>query len=85
MVDVLEQCAAIGDLLHAIEEGVMKKADVYAELGQVVAGKIPGRTSGDDVIIFDSTGKALQDVVAASIVYEKALEAGTRARLNLAD
>jgi alanine dehydrogenase len=85
VVDVLEQCAAIGDLHHAIEEGAMTKADVYAELGAIVTGRMPGRVSGEEIIIFDSTGTALQDVAAASIVYEKALEFGTGVRLNLAE
>jgi ornithine cyclodeaminase/alanine dehydrogenase-like protein (mu-crystallin family) len=84
VVDVLEQCAAIGDLHHAISAGVMGKSDVYAELGAVVAGRTPGRTSDDEIIIFDSTGTALQDVAAASIVYEKALGEGTGICLNLA-
>ena len=85
VVDVLDQCAAIGDLHHAIEAGVMSKSDVYAELGGVVSGKTPGRASDDEIIIFDSTGTALQDVAAASIVYEKALRTGAGYRLNLAD
>lgn len=85
VVDILEQCAAIGDLHHAIEAGVMRESDVYAELGEIVAGRIPGRTSDEEIIIFDSTGTALQDVAAASIVYEKALGAGVGIRLNLAE
>lgn len=85
VVDVIDQCAAIGDLHHAIEERVMKKEDVYAELGWIVAGQRPGRTSDEEIIIFDSTGTALEDVTAASIVYEKAMRAGRGARLNLAE
>jgi alanine dehydrogenase len=84
VVDVLEQCAAIGDLHHAIEAGVMRKSDVYAELGAIVAGRRPGRTSDEEITIFDSTGTALQDVAAALIVYEKALGAGLGISLNLA-
>jgi ornithine cyclodeaminase/alanine dehydrogenase-like protein (mu-crystallin family) len=85
VVDILDQCAAIGDLHHAIEAGVMNKSDVYAELGAIVAGRTPGRTSADEVIIFDSTGTALQDVAAASIVYQRALNAGKGTWLNLAE
>jgi alanine dehydrogenase len=85
VVDVLEQCAAIGDLHHAIAAGVMGKSDVYAELGEIVAGRTPGRTSAEEIIIFDSTGTALQDVAAASIVYQKALSAGKGTWLNLAE
>jgi ornithine cyclodeaminase/alanine dehydrogenase-like protein (mu-crystallin family) len=76
VVDVLEQCAAIGDLHHAIDAGVMTKSDVHAELGEILAGLRPGRTSDDEVIVFDSTGTALQDVAAAALVYRKAVREG---------
>jgi ornithine cyclodeaminase/alanine dehydrogenase-like protein (mu-crystallin family) len=85
VVDVLEQCVAIGDLHHAIAEGIMSKSDVYAELGAIVARRTPGRTSTEEIIIFDSTGTALQDVAAASIVYQKALSAAVGAWLNLVE
>jgi ornithine cyclodeaminase/alanine dehydrogenase-like protein (mu-crystallin family) len=45
---------------------------------EVVTGVKFGRTSADEIIVFDSTGLALQDVVAAAAVYEKAVNAGTR-------
>jgi ornithine cyclodeaminase/alanine dehydrogenase-like protein (mu-crystallin family) len=76
VVDVLEQCATIGDLHHALDAGAVTRADVHAELGQVVAGVKPGRTSAGEVTIFDSTGMALQDVVAAVVAYERAREMG---------
>ncbi|MBD0369925.1 MAG: ornithine cyclodeaminase family protein [Pyrinomonadaceae bacterium] len=85
VADILEQCAMMGDLHHAIEAGVITRADVYAELGEIVTGRLPGRTSEDETIIFDSTGTALQDVAAASIVYDKALKAGVGIKVNLAD
>ena len=72
VVDLLEQCATIGDLHHALKAGAMTKTQVHAELGPIVAGKAPGRTTEDEIIIFDSTGLALQDVAAAAVVYEKA-------------
>ncbi|MEK6769256.1 MAG: ornithine cyclodeaminase family protein [Gemmatimonadota bacterium] len=83
VVDVLEQCATIGDLHHAIEAGLATRASVHAELGEVVAGKKPGRRAPDEVIVFDSTGMALQDVAAAVAVYEKACAAGAGTRLHL--
>jgi ornithine cyclodeaminase/alanine dehydrogenase len=85
VVDILEQCASSGDLHHALEQGVVQRADVYAELGEIVAGRKPGRTSPGEIILFDSTGTALQDVAAAIAVYEKAVAAGTGLRVNLAD
>jgi len=45
---------------------------------EVVTGVKSGRTPADEIIVFDSTGLALQDVVAAAAVYEKAVNAGTR-------
>jgi alanine dehydrogenase len=74
VVDVLEQCIAIGDLHHAFNKGLVRKSDVHAELGEVVAGKKQGRMSDSEIIIFDSTGMALQDAAAAVLVYEKAIK-----------
>lgn len=76
VVDILEQCATIGELHHALEAGLMKKSDVYAELGEVVTGGKPGRTSADEIIILDTTGAAIQDVAAAAAAYERARERG---------
>jgi len=76
VTDVTEQCASIGDLHHAIAAGAMAREQVHAELGEIVAGKKPGRENDRETIIFDSTGMALQDVAAATIVYERALASG---------
>jgi ornithine cyclodeaminase/alanine dehydrogenase-like protein (mu-crystallin family) len=75
VVDVLEQCAAFGDLHHALEQGPMGEGDVHAELGEIIAGTKPGRTSPDETFVFDSTGMALQDAATAVVVLE-----GARAR-----
>ena len=84
VTDVLEQCAVMGDLHHALDAGVVTKADVHAELGEVVAGKKVGRESDKEIIVFDSTGMALQDVAAAARVYQKAQEQGSGIRLSFA-
>jgi ornithine cyclodeaminase/alanine dehydrogenase len=76
VTDIREQCAEIGDLHHAISAGVMRLEDVHAELGEIVAGRKPGRTSKEEITIFDSTGTALQDVAAAAAVYERAIREG---------
>ena len=83
VTDILEQCATMGDLHHAIDAGVMSRADVYAELGEIVASRKAGRRSADEIIVFDSTGTALQDVAAAALVYEKAMAAGAGTRVAL--
>ena len=83
VVDVLEQCAEIGELHHALAAGVMSRGEVHAELGDVVAGRKPGRTREDEITIFDSSGTALQDVAAAIAVYEKALARGRGTEVKL--
>jgi alanine dehydrogenase len=83
VVDIRSQCAEIGELHHAIAEGLMGVDGVHAELGEVVAGKKPGRESEDEIIVFDSTGTALQDVAAAAVVYAKALARGAGMRVAL--
>jgi alanine dehydrogenase len=85
VVDVLEQCAEIGELQHALAAGLMTREAVHAELGDVVAGRRPGRTRDDEITIFDSSGTALQDVAAAVVVYEKALACGRGAEVKLDD
>lgn len=84
VVDVVEQCATLGELHHALAAALMTRADVRAELGEVVAGRKPGRVSRDEVIVFDSTGTALQDVAAAAAVYEKARKVGRGVPWDLA-
>ena len=76
VADIREQCARVGELHHAIEAGLLNASDIHAELGEVVVGKRPARTSHSETFIFDSTGTALQDVAAAAVAYERAVEAG---------
>jgi alanine dehydrogenase len=84
IADSSEQCCAIGDVHHAIAQGLMRKEDIYAELSEIVAGQKPGRTSEEEIIIFDSTGIAIEDAVAAALVYEKANAAKLGGSFNFA-
>jgi alanine dehydrogenase len=83
VVDLLEQCASIGELHHSLDLGLITRSEVHAELGEIIAGKKAGRQSNDEIIIFDSTGTALQDVAAASIVYESAVSTGSGVLVDL--
>ena len=76
VADSLEQSCVIGDVHHAIAQGLMRKGDVYAELCEIVAGQKIGRAADDEIIVFDSTGVAIEDAVAAAAVYERALANG---------
>lgn len=82
VVDSLDQCAAIGDLHHALESGAIARDAVHAELVDLIAGRVPGRQTPDEITLFDSTGVALEDVGAAVMVYRRALAQGAGLRLD---
>ena len=73
VVDLIDQCKNVGELHHGIKAGVISEEEVHAELGQVIIGTRTGRTSDEEVIVFDATGSALQDTAGAIAVYERAV------------
>ncbi|MCP4895667.1 MAG: ornithine cyclodeaminase family protein [bacterium] len=75
-VDIIEQCAAVGELHHAILEGLIDHEKVHPELGQVIIGEALGRSDPDEIIVFDATGTGLQDAAGAAAAYERAIERG---------
>jgi alanine dehydrogenase len=83
VADILDQCAIMGDLRLAVASGVMTRDEVHAELGELVAGRKPGRTTDAQITLFDSTGTALQDVAAAAFLYGRALAAPGFATISL--
>jgi alanine dehydrogenase len=83
VVDLLHQCAQVGELHHALDAGLLTEEDVHGELGAVVAGHIPGRTSDQEITVFDATGTALQDTAAAVLAYQRAVEAGVGLTVHL--
>ena len=79
VIDDYEQCIHSGEINVPWSAGVLDDDDIHAELGEIVAGEREGRVETDGVTVFDSTGLAIQDVAAAHVVYERAVddEAGT--------
>jgi ornithine cyclodeaminase/alanine dehydrogenase-like protein (mu-crystallin family) len=61
-----------GDLIIPIQRGLMKETDIHAELGEIVAGTVSGRTSASQVTLFKSVGVAIQDLAAGARVLEQA-------------
>ena len=59
-----EQASHNGELVHAVEAGVLGRDDV-TQLGDVLSGSAEGRRSDDDITVFDSTGLAIQDLAIA--------------------
>lgn len=70
IADRLSQCVRLGEIHHAVEAKLMTEDDVYAELGDVVTGKKPGR-EGDELIVCDLTGVGVQDAAMAELAYSK--------------
>ena len=62
-----------GDLLNPLETGLILPEAIY-ELGQVIAGQIKGREGPEDITLFASQGLALEDMAAARVVYDRAVE-----------
>jgi alanine dehydrogenase len=68
--DDWEQASHNGELVHAVEAGVLSREDV-TELGAVLAGSAPGRRSDEEITTFDSTGLAIQDLALALAVLRR--------------
>jgi alanine dehydrogenase len=65
-----------GSFLAALDAGRIDENHVHAELGEVIAGEAPGRTSPEEITVFDSGGTAIETVAAAHLLYERAVEEG---------
>jgi ornithine cyclodeaminase/alanine dehydrogenase-like protein (mu-crystallin family) len=84
VVDVRAQALVMGDTRHAVAAGAIGRDAIHAELGDVLAGLRPGRTRDGEIVVFDSTGVAVQDVAASALAFELALERGVGRTLMLA-
>jgi alanine dehydrogenase len=84
VVDDLTQAVHSGEVNVPISEGLLAPQDIYAQIGEILTGKKPGRISDEEITIFDSTGLGIQDVAAGNAVYKKALDTGLGMRLKLA-
>lgn len=83
IVDELEQAKHGGEVNVPLAQGEIGQSDISGSLADVVSGRIPGRTSRDEITIFDSTGLAIEDIAVASIVYQRALEDGLGTRVDI--
>jgi len=74
--DSIAQCVTKGETWHPLNARIITKDDIHGEIGEILAGKKPGRENDDEITIFDSTGMAIQDNTTASRIYRNALENG---------
>lgn len=71
VVDCTEQTASMGDLHHAIACGALRTSDVYCELADLTIGRRVGRQDDSERWVFDSTGLAIQDLAAATMIFDR--------------
>jgi len=71
VVDTYEGALAeAGDLIIPMRKGVVPRSHIVADLSRLVAGKPVGRRNADEITLFKSVGCALEDLVAAELVYQ---------------
>ncbi len=83
VVDDWEQASHSGEVNVPLSDDILTRDDIYADIGDVVAGKKPGRFSDNEVTVFDSTGLAVQDIAVAWRVYQKAMKEGVGSEIDL--
>lgn len=75
VVDLRERATQdAGSYLQAIEDGAVDEDHLHAEVGEVLVGAAEGRTSDDEITVFDSGGTAIETVASAGLAYRKAVE-----------
>lgn len=82
IVDDVDQAVHSGEINVPIAAGIMRKSDIHATIGEVLAGLKKGR-EGEETIVFDSTGIAIQDVALAAMVYDAAKKQGLGSEVEL--
>lgn len=83
VVDNVTECINRGETQHCIKSGLLTRDQIYAEIGEIALGKKQGRTSDEEITIFDSTGMSLQDISTAFRIYRKALELGVGTKIDM--
>ncbi len=81
IADRLNQCSRLGEIHHAVAAGILDLDDVAGELGDLIIGRAPGRTSDDQITVCDLTGVGVQDAAIASLALEKAMAMGLGSEL----
>ena len=71
-----------GDYLLALQEGAIRPGHIRAEIGEILTGAHPGRSSDDELTVFESLGLAVEDLAAAEYLMRRAAETGRGARVE---
>ncbi len=76
VADDIGQCITIGECQHPYAAGLLTRESIHAEIGEIIRGVKPGRTSAQEITIYDATGVAVQDLATAGLAYEQAVKRG---------
>jgi ornithine cyclodeaminase/alanine dehydrogenase-like protein (mu-crystallin family) len=82
-VDSVEQASHSGEINVPWSQGLLTREKLAGTLGEVITGKVRGRTSDKDITVFDSTGLAIQDTAVAHIVYKRSLKEGIGSDIDI--
>lgn len=77
------QCIRVGEMELPIKQGVVSADDITGEIGDLIDGKVPGRTSDTQTTIFDATGLYILDLAAAKVAIDRALAEGVGLQADL--
>lgn len=83
VVDNLAQCCYLGECQHAYDAGIIAQDSIRAEIGEIINQTRPGRTTPDEITIFDTTGVAIQDLATAGYALEEAVRRGVGGKIML--
>jgi alanine dehydrogenase len=84
VVDMIDAALSeAGDILIPLNEGVIQRGDIWAELGEVVTGRKRGRISEEEKTLFKSVGVGIQDAAVAKLVFKKAQSLGVGTQFDL--
>jgi ornithine cyclodeaminase/alanine dehydrogenase len=84
VVDHVEQCLHRGALRDVAAAGKLTRDDLYATIGELAAGRKPGRISAEERILCVPLGTGAMDIAVATIAYRRALERGIGVRFDFA-
>jgi ectoine utilization protein EutC len=76
VADSLKQTRRLGELHHAIEAGLVTEGTTFPELGEIIAGRKPGRSGPEQITVADLTGTGIQDTAIATLAAARAAAAG---------
>ena len=75
-VDSIDQAITIGECQHAYNQGILTPSSIRGTLGELITCNVPGRSSAEEITLFDGTGVALQDLSVAELAVRRAKERG---------